>query len=459
MKKHALFRKKSDIKKRSSLLFSSLLFSSLLFSLITIISCNKSIDPPSATTLQTMNSQNFDSNFVTEASARYFAARISNQYLDNLTASPNTPLRSIKEVFSIPDKNNKTAAYIINYSNDDGYIVMSADYRYPPLLTWSTSGNFDTAQFMPSMLIDWYAYTVESIEMLRDNTITNVAGGYASWSSLLSITLFGVPPTEPDVFIPVDVLIFPESNSPPCGYFSIKSFKNPLIQTTWGQGVGFNDALDYMSCETFYSNGRPPTGCVATAMAQLIKYWQPPNVAFTTYDYSNTAMPLGTSGSPEIQRLMKDCGEKVSMDYNCNGSGAYSNDAMHALAFDFGFSKVNILGVWSHAAQKKKWNNWIANFDEIKTELDANRPVYLDGCANSEIVFLGFKKGTNCHAWLTDGYRVEGNNCYTDRYLHMNWGWADYDVNAYYYFNHWQPNFSVRVYNTYSPSYYINIKL
>lgn len=96
---------------------------------------------------------------------------------------------------------------------------------------------------------------------------------------------------------------------------------------------------------------------------------------------------------------------------------------------------------------------WLA-----KNDLNLNWPVYLRGCANSEIVFLGFKKGTNCHAWLTDGYREEGNNCYTDRYLHMNWGWAG-SQNQFYFFNFWQPVDEPSVYNFFKPTYTIKIRL
>src|SRR5690606_3185119 len=49
----------------------------------------------------------------------------------------------------------------------------------------------------------------------------------------------------------------------------------PLLPTTWGQGIGYNNKTEYKACSN-YNNGYAPTGCVATAMSQVLRYYQYP---------------------------------------------------------------------------------------------------------------------------------------------------------------------------------------
>lgn len=89
--------------------------------------------------------------------------------------------------------------------------------------------------------------------------------------------------------------------------------KGPLLQTTWGQGCGYNSLLQ--DCSTPYYCYHAVTGCVATAMAQVMKYHTYP----ASYNWSG--MP-DTYGTTATATLMRDIGlpSAVNMNYGCSGS-------------------------------------------------------------------------------------------------------------------------------------------
>lgn len=193
----------------------------------------------------------------------------------------------------------------------------------------------------------------------------------------------------------------------------------PFLPTTWGQGERYNDELTSLQCEN-YLNGRPPTGCVATAMAQIMRYWQHPS----TYNwsimpsYANKYMS-STTGTLEIAKLMKDIGTSVNMTYDCN-QGSTSSLPYARSAF------VNTFSYSSSAS--------IINYDSSTIEsyfipqINMNIPILMSGVDAT----LGVG-----HAWVCDGYKrnvttlihnpgtVYEYQTYaiSGFYLSLNWGW------------------------------------
>lgn len=175
-----------------------------------------------------------------------------------------------------------------------------------------------------------------------------------------------------------------------------------------------------------------PTGCVATATAQVMYYWERP----TSYNWAsmNTA-----SGGGDTPRLMRDVGSVINMDYGCDGSGAYTVDAAAALRNTFGYSNAQYVDY---------------NTSSIRTQLNAQRPIILRGRGvNSS---TGVKSG---HAWVCDGYRrnkhISIHNpgtyyeyetyTYSPLFLRMNWGWGAGTINTWFRyddFTPWDNNFN-----------------
>lgn len=285
---------------------------------------------------------------------------------------------------------------------------MSADYRYEPICAFVEEGNLSGNEKVPPMFKGWFATTREVIESIREGRLTeSVPGNRISWIKLTSFVDLEYLPIGIGRFI----LEYGMEDCEPFSFSNVTS----LIWTKWGQGCSYNDQIPF-SCGG--DCGKAPTGCVATAGAMIAHYWAAPSTYFN-YNYSQMHLSEGDTG---IQRLMLNIGQVVSMSYDCNdGSSANTGD----LSDFFGnFLYYTAPGSYDDYQSNSTWT--------IKSDLDAGRPVILDGCTSNATIFNLFNDG-DCHAWICDGYRLTTSGCYPGRFhLRMNWGW-DGDKNGYYY--------------------------
>ena len=204
----------------------------------------------------------------------------------------------------------------------------------------------------------------------------------------------------------------------------------PLLTTTWNQAPYYND-LCPEHANAYYYGGRCPSGCVATAMAQVMKYWEHPTTGYgrhaymcqvasdslvaefgeTTYDWDNMPNALtGSSSDAQVEAvatLMYHCGVAVEMDYNYYASGAqvsttsiyFDPSAMTALVEHFKYAPT-IKSVSRNDFGSAAWDS------VLRTELDASRPILFSG-----------ESATAGHAFVCDGYD-------DDNFFHINWGWG-----------------------------------
>lgn len=185
------------------------------------------------------------------------------------------------------------------------------------------------------------------------------------------------------------------------------------------QGTPYNDKCPIIN------NARAITGCVATAMAEIMAFWKFPDVGTgsTTYTGSRGAETYNFAEHPfdwnkiistykydytaaqgnAIAELMLACGASVNMNYNSSGSGAQSDKVLPALRDFFGYDPA--IEYLHDAPDDIISTVWVA---VLKKEFDNNRPVYYAGSSQ-----------TAGHAFVMDGYKIEG----TDVYFHVNWGW------------------------------------
>lgn len=213
-----------------------------------------------------------------------------------------------------------------------------------------------------------------------------------------------------------------------CDGFYIE--KQPLLTTTWGQNGGYNNYMPTKTCTPSYNNGKAYTGCVATAMAQIIRYHEYPS----TYNYSvmpNILYYTDTTslGAGAISLLMLDAAVSLPSTYKCDGTEAAVNniDIVNSFKNFFNYSSSITKGAFSYST--------------VKSELNNNRPVLLTAYRN-EILFWGI----NGHAWVTDGYLnyftctnpYNNHDGYETLLFHMNWGWNGTD-NGWFGYNNWAP--------------------
>ena len=183
-----------------------------------------------------------------------------------------------------------------------------------------------------------------------------------------------------------------------------------LIQTRWGQNEPFNNLCPAVSEGT----GNCPSGCVATAMAQVMYYHQWPS----KYDWGKMKKSYdGTetgSAADAVATLMKDCGDAVFMDYGDDGSAAMTIMPSEALRYDFGYAETTDIAFRENYTAKQ----WDAL---LYQELQNKRPVIIGATAASE------DGGESGHEFILDGYEAKGGQ----GYYHVNWGWDGSSDNYY----------------------------
>ena len=279
-------------------------------------------------------------------------------------------------------QDNKNCFYIFNENDaDGGFVIVSGDQRTEAILGYTEEGNFSEQQ-MPDNMRAWLEDYAKQIEAISKNSSNDVAFQSAAKVS------------------------------------GIKPAIAPLVQTRWNQNAPYNG-------QTFKINGEPTaTGCVATAMAQIMSLWRYPlttlppiggytytktinNVettntvpAISSHSINWSAMKNSYSSSDtdnNIAWLMRHCGQAVEMEYG-NSSTASTQSCPTAFKM-FGYDKW-VRYVKRYAYSIDEWE------DLIYKELSEKRAVLLGGQSNS-----------GGHAFVCDGY--DGNG-----YFHINWGWG-----------------------------------
>jgi hypothetical protein len=349
-----------------------------------------------------------------------------NNKLKGSSSETNFIDREIGDVLVAPSEDGSPALYIINF-NPKGYVIISGTQKESPILGYSENSTF-RLDSIPITIAFWIADRMDKIQVLKNIDDLFIPDNIEyEWSYQRAPDPELDPITDPEEL--------PEGMP---GGVTLEQ-KGPLLETTWGQWWGYNTYLDPINGEL------PPTGCVATAMAQVMKFHEHPS----TYDWS--LMP-NTYGTNETALLMYDIGDAVDMTYNLNGSGADMVDAKNALVNDFGYStSVNYINF---------------NVNTVAIELSHNRPVIMDGYHTYYTTSSGwwiFEQTTHHyedgHAWVCDGYK-RNKYCtiynagklneyreydYGPYYLHMNWGWSgsgmgSIDNNGWFKYDDWEIN-------------------
>lgn len=332
----------------------------------------------------------------------------------------NAKTESEKEIISltaIVDSIGQNTIYICNYTQNDSikYALVPGDMRDEPIIAYGNNG-FATED-IPEGLADWLIEKTAYVSFLREQNVGQWGGVAELWQ---------------------DMVIYPDDTGDgdpddPCddGYYYNQY--GPLITTNWNQGCTYNDFCpteSELGCSVLPCD-RAHTGCVATAVAQVMRYHTfPANHAGHSYTWAT--MP-NLSGNTNIARLMRDIGDEVSMDYECDGSGANTAAVVDDAFEAFGYSSDVC------------YQSWSGNSSVVKTEIQYNRPLVFRG--GRKATFLGIPYYTGGHAWVCDGFRENGNNCYGYASYHMNWGWGG-QFNGWYSYGSFNPGSSSFNYQT-----------
>lgn len=272
-------------------------------------------------------------------------------------------------------------------SGGEGYIVVAADDVATPLLGYADSGNFDINAVSPAMR-EWLAeYSAQIAAAVATGGNVTAAAPRASYSNI-----------------------------------------RPIVTTNWNQDSPYNDKCPKVDGRATY------TGCVATALAQVMNVHQWPDQGtgsityeWKYYDTSNqlnkqnitadfSSIPLDwssmidsyangagtTAQRTAVANLMYAAGTASRMQYGISASGTSILNSAQGLIDYFDYDK----GLMYYERNLYPLSVWT---DMLYTELSAGRPVLYSG-QNAN--------GQSGHAFVIDGYSK------SDGLFHVNWGWG-----------------------------------
>lgn len=269
------------------------------------------------------------------------------------------------------------------FKGDSGFVIISSDDVCIPILAYSFNGSFSSE--MPEATHDWLQEYDRAIQALKASGADASDEVRAAWKSLRE-----------------------QGRMPSLHRSSVL----PLIPTNWSQRPPYN----------MYCPGGSLTGCVATTMAQIMRYWEWPiqgtgsysythptygtlsaTFGATTYDWLNMWAMVGENSPAVVKNavatLMYHCGVSVDMNYGPESSSASASKMVTAMTTYFDYAS-SIALAHQYDYTNTQWKQL------LKDELDAMRPMCYVGQTRA-----------SAHAFICDGYDEQG-------LFHFNWGWA-----------------------------------
>ena len=316
--------------------------------------------------------------------------------------------------------NGRPSRYIVSYSN--GGFVMN------PVLAYSTQQAFSSDNMSPEL-----SWLLSIYDLTSDSLITyNVPADstYASnWQNLLNQNY--------------------TNQRTGSGTNTTSSVPTQYLQTTWGQGYPYNMFVGPSGCTNTYfgtcnGNGggsqsysnKCPSGCVATAMGQIMRYWNYPHgidynyavndvTPHTIFDWCNMSTAPGSYPDNLVHdmavgTLIANLGSALGMSY-CDGGSCESS-----ITDIWDSKEINIFNKWGYSSvvYHGRWSNFwkflhggVKFPDFLMNELKMGRPIYFSGS--------GPQGG---HAFVLDGADPNATN-----FFHFNFGWDGCYQNTFYY--------------------------
>lgn len=277
------------------------------------------------------------------------------------------------------------ALYVFGLQHAEGFVIVAGDDAVSPILGYSERGTF-RAHDIPAHVQYWLDEYERQIVWAQENDVAPSQETVDRWNNIGASSTDGAGA----VYLPTAL---------------------------WNQKAPYNNQCPEID------GVRSVTGCVATALAILMKYHRWPEVGEgqaayltktykkyvsavfnKTYDWDN--MPdeyIAGSYTEEqaaaVAMLMQHCGVISLMDYNPTFSSAYPRTALLGLAEHMRYD-VSAYELYRNWYSQAEWNAM------IRHEIDENRPVVYGGRTSSA-----------GHQFVVHGYNADG-------YFNINWGWG-----------------------------------
>jgi hypothetical protein len=294
-----------------------------------------------------------------------------------------------------------TLAYVFNFGDSSGYVIISNDKRVEnPLFAFTKKGSLVNGKTdNPGLAL--------FLERLEGYVLESIAKSEKGDEKKEVMAVAQKGPVNP-------------------ASLSIRILVNPLVPVEWDQDDPFNNNLEHRGCSPWPSNGKVPTGCAATAAAQIMSYWKYPTsiIDGTIYDWtvlnnrkhSDDFYPPNTPynafsnayARAMVADLFQRIGTGVKMKYDCKVSLAYLDTTLIFLVSK-GFTLYG--------------NTYLRDYSLalVQTALESRIPLMAIGCNNGNT--------NDCHIWVIDGLARKKilSLPIGDYYLNNNWGWNGRD--------------------------------
>ncbi len=325
------------------------------------------------------------------------AKELGAKYLKNNVLSAKG-VTNVEHVYTLSSEKGTPYLYVFNHENR--YVVVAADDRAYPILGYGEGSAFDENN-IPEGLRYFLGHYGRQIQYAIDNELI----------------------AEEDVVEQWDLL----SKEGITMRTRMEKAVSPLIATTWNQDWPYNYYAP--TCQNYWTNNHCYAGCVATAMSQVMKFWNWPetgvgehsystssyggtlsaNFGATTYNWSIMPNQLGSQTNEAalaVALLMYHCGIAVDMDYSPSGSGSQTAYVPDAVINYFRYGSCTYVDA-RDTYTRKAWE------DKLIAQLDRGFPMVYAGSDDD-----------GGHAFNCDGYNDQ-------RYFSFNWGWSG-SYNNYY---------------------------
>ena len=327
--------------------------------------------------LNSLNANPVDREKAKNIGQKFACVKINNELSSN----------DLELVYTGTSQRGEACFYVFN-AGTTGFVIVSADDRFRPIVGYSNEGTFATENMSPELVF----YLDKIIEARTSRNAVLFDDTEQEWQSVATTGK-----------------LLSRNGGRAVDF---------ICTTKWNQDSPYNL---YAPEATSGPGGRCYAGCVATAMSQVMKRWDHPlqgtgshsyycygygsmsaNFGNTTYDWDNMPDRLGGASQEEIEAvalLMYHCAVAVDMNFSPTGSGANSWDVPDAIQRYFSYS--------SHATLKGRDQYSLMNWQNmLKESHDLGWPVYYSGFSDS-----------GGHAFVCDGYD-------DDDLFHFNWGWG-----------------------------------
>mgnify|MGYP004470502667 FL=1 len=287
--------------------------------------------------------------------------------------------------------------YVFNAGNDQGYVIVSGDSRTEEILGYVEHGTYDESA-LPEHMKAWLQGYADQIQYLDDHAIKGTTPKQrAAARRRMTATRHALP---------------------------------ALLTCAWNQNDPYN-----LKCPSYYkADGtelRPATGCVATALTQVMYYYKHPKCTMAEIPSISNTYPLASGGQKvvtakavrsytridwanmqdhysgresqeakdAVANVMLYVGQSVKMNYGSTSGAGFGGNVIKALTNIFNYQK----GCYMAERGNYTADSW---YDLIYSEIASGHPV----------TYAGRSTGGG-HAFVLDGF--DGGNLF-----HVNWGWG-----------------------------------